>query len=404
VVAAAAGPAESVRPLEDLIEATSELGGARGQDHARILQLTSGSSGASKGVALELATVDGHVDALRRWLHRTADDRAASWLPLYHDMGLIGMVVTSVTAQVDLDLMTPTQFIKNPIRYLNCFSPGGATVSAMPAFALRHIARRVKPERLRDVDVSAMRVLFVGAERVDPTTLIDFEQLMEPHGLSDKALCPAYGMAEATLAVSACAPTERWHARPLGEHAAAAPRAGAGVHVVSCGSPLDDVHVTAVGEDGPVPEGSLGELQVRGPWIGDILGERAGLSDPNVHLTGDAGFVVSGEIYPVGRLGDATKSNGRMVFAEDVEMRLAEAGVDPMRCCALLGYGANGGRAVIVLEQPKPTWVDAATRVATNLFGDLEHEVAVVPMRSIARTSSGKPRRRELWARFAEDG
>lgn len=378
-----------------------ELSGARAPAGARILQLTSGSSGTAKAVTLDLAGVGEHVAAIHDWLGTTETDRPASWLPLHHDMGLIGMLVAPVTMGLDLDLMTPTQFIRSPARYLACFGRRGATLTAMPTFGLRHITRRVAAERLVDLDLRSWRILIVGAERVAADVLVDFERLLAPAGFSGLALCPAYGMAEATLAVSGVAPDEPWEATD-----SVPGRAGHGpaTRIVSCGLPLCGRDVVVLDDDGrEVGEGVVGEIEVRGGSIGERLPGGNG-HPPDRHRTGDSGFLLRGQVYPLGRLGDSCKLNGKTVFAEDVEERLVAEGIDPLRCCALLGYGPAGSRVVILLERPPEAWVVAAERVAATMFADGEYRVLAAPGRSISRTSSGKPRRRELWSRYGTSG
>ncbi|MEY2419984.1 MAG: hypothetical protein QOI95_51 [Acidimicrobiaceae bacterium] len=399
-----------VRATEDSSTEYMELSAARAVDHAAILQLTSGSSGVAKAVMLDLAGVDEHVDAILTWLEVNAEqDRAASWLPLHHDMGLIGMLVTGVAAGLELDIMTPVQFVRAPLRYLECFAARGATISAMPTFGLRHIVRRVRRARLDDFDFGSWRVLIVGSERVSADVLLAFEEHLGRNGLSDRTICPAYGMAEATLAVSGVPPTDRWSAVPAsavidgeaGPVPGALGTAGGTASVVSCGLPVPGREVVVVDEKGcSVLDGVVGEIEVTGHSLGRRLSEGDRMSGEKFR-TGDAGFVLNGQVYPLGRLGDATKSNGRTVFAEDVEERLVAEGIDPLRCCALLGYAAQGTLAVILLERPTPEWMAVAKRVAQSMFDGDEYRIVVAPGRSIVRTSSGKPRRRQLWSSYA---
>jgi acyl-CoA synthetase (AMP-forming)/AMP-acid ligase II len=167
-----------------------------------LLQLTSGSTGAARAVSIPHSALTANAGALSRWLGIAPGSSWASWLPLHHDMGLVGGMIAPVVYEADLWLMRPEQFVRDPLGYLRCFGMFGARLSATPPFALDLIARRVPADALEGMDFSSVEGIVVGAERIAPGTLERFHALLGPFGLRREALLPAYGLAEATLAVS----------------------------------------------------------------------------------------------------------------------------------------------------------------------------------------------------------
>ena len=213
-----------------------------------------------------------------------AGSHYASWLPLYHDMGLIGALLLPVSRQCALSNLRPEQFIRAPLRYLACFGRDGATNTVAPTFGYGYAARRIRPEDLRGMDFSGWIVAAVGAERVGAAPLHRFARLLEPHGFDPAAFAPGYGMAEATLQVTGT-PWDRlpWAIRvdasslrvgqPLRYERAglmAAGEDGAADWLVSSGLPVGDFELRIAGADGAdLPEGHLGELVVRGAAVVD---------------------------------------------------------------------------------------------------------------------------------------
>ncbi|MFG3556676.1 AMP-binding protein [Micromonospora sp. NPDC047557] len=386
-----------------------------------LLQFTSGSSGRARGVQVPHAALAANVAAIRRWLAMTPDDPTASWLPVHHDMGLIGCLVTPVVNTSDLWLMPPEEFVRNPGRYLRCFGARGARLTSMPNFGLEYIARRVRPEALTGLDFSAWRAVIVGAERVDAEALRRFCALLGPHGFDPRALLPAYGLAEATLAVTGLPLDELYHAvelRPdrlrLGARAVPDPAEGVdgGVEaypVVGCGRPLTGVRVRIVDEAGtPLPDGVVGEIEVHGPSVAkgyvnanDSASQTA--LGGGVLRTADAGFLHDGQLHVLGRLGDSMKVRGRAVFAEDLEWAICRPGVPAQRMAALLGHRGGTATVVAVFEQAQPEWLAQAERELRRRAEGAQVVIVDAPRGTIARTSSGKPKRRQLWQAFVDD-
>ncbi|NGO07857.1 fatty acyl-AMP ligase [Streptomyces sp. HC44] len=386
--------------------------GRRDVPDLALVQFTSGSSGRPRGVRVSHDALAANVAAIRAWERATESDAWCSWLPMHHDMGLIGCMVVPVSGgNNDLAVCTPETFIRHPMAYLRRFARGGATITATPAFGLQRIVDRVAPEQLDGLDFADWRTLIVGAERIDPALVESFTGLMAGHGLEPSALTPAYGLAESTLAVTgvpvdqsassvrirrgelAVGAVVRTDVDGLDEHGI--------VDVISCGRPLAGLDVWLAGPEGePVPEGHLGEVVVTGTSLADgyLEGSAAGTSFCDGRLyTRDVAFERGGELFVLGRLGDSLKVNARFVFAEDVEMMLGRAGLDLNRTCVVLGELGSRAHAYAVLEDLGAECAELADRVLTTTCPGVERHVVPVPRGTIPRTSSGKSRRRELW-------
>ncbi len=404
---------ESTVTIDEVLASGSGNAGRAGRASLALLQFTSGSSGRARGVRISFGALEANVGAIREWLKMTTEDATATWLPVHHDMGLIGCLVTPVTNGSDIWLLRPEQFVHSPTRYLRCFGESGARLTAMPAFGLAYIARRVSPAMLDGLDFSRWRAVIVGAERLDAAVFDQFHRLLAPFGLRRSAILPAYGLAEATLAVTAVPLFEGWRSvtvRPgplaIGDAIALSDTAAEGNAVVGCGHPLADATVTVVDERGqPLPHGHVGEIVVRAPSVasGYLSAEESSsltTLEAGRLATGDAGFLLDGELYVLGRLGDSLKIRGRAVFAEDIEAALATAGLPGYRLAVTLGILDGRPTALAVLERPQSGWAELAERIVQQRTDGARVVVAPVPRGAIARTSSGKPKRRLLWHSF----
>jgi acyl-CoA synthetase (AMP-forming)/AMP-acid ligase II len=387
-----------------------------------VLQFTSGSSGAPKGVRVSPDNLAANVEAVSRWIALTPDDSLSSWLPLYHDLGLAGTFLCSLIPQLDLWVMSPKEFIAAPGRWLECHGRHGATVTAAPSFGYGYAARKVRAEDLAGMDFSGWRVAITGAERVDPRAAADFASLLRPFGFLPSAFCPSYGLAEATLTVSGVAPgvgTRMVRVRGLragarvevaaqGTLGADRPDSGSG-WLASCGPPVSGMDVHVVGEDGSsLPEEHVGEITVSGPLVAlgyheQQPGTASEFSSAGLR-TGDSGFMLDGEVYVVGRLGDSMKVRGRNVHAEDVEAELVLIqGIRRGNCLVALGDAGGAPQAIAVVESADTGWLDGAVSVLRASTAEAVRLTVVrVPRGGIPRTTSGKPRRRLVWRQFQE--
>jgi acyl-CoA synthetase (AMP-forming)/AMP-acid ligase II len=384
---------------------------ARPAASAALLQFTSGSSGRVKGVRVPASALAANVAAISKWLAMAEGDATASWLPVHHDMGLIGCLLTPVDQQRDLWLLEPADFIRDPARYLACFSAPGAAMTAMPPFGLDYISRRLSPESLAGSDFSNWRALIVGAERIDIDVLDRFMALMGPFGFDRRALLPAYGLAEATLAVTGLPLPEQFATVPVAPRLVSLgePITSTGEQVqqvVGCGRGLDGVTVAVFDEAGePLPDRHVGQIVVRGASVAEGYASSEGSTGltewrDDMLWTGDAGFMDGGQLFVIGRLGDAMKVRGRTVFAEDIESALVEAGVPRLRLAVLLGSSVRGATAVVLLERPEDGWTAVAEATLRRITEGVSTVILDVPRRSIYRTTSGKPKRRDMWAAY----
>lgn len=384
-----------------------------------LLQFTSGSSGSPRGVMVTWENLEANSELIAREAGYEDGDVVASWLPLYHDMGLIGCFLTPIARQGTLKLMRPDHFIRDPARWLRCF--GEAAHTAAPPFAYAYCARRVKPEQLEGLDVSGWKMALIGAEPIDPHTLEMFAQLMEPFGFSRTMFKPAYGMAETTLLVTMDdVPRDPLAVRPdpealafgqpvriLDQHTLGPESLGAKAGwVVGCGTPEDDVPVAIVDDEGrELESGLLGEIVVGGPsacpgYFAGAEAKSTRFMDGKVY-TGDAGFFHEGQLFVLGRMGDSIKVRGRSVYVEDLESKIAEvSGLGKGRIVVVGVPGAGRKGLALFAETQDEAWIGGVREMLRRRLGDDVELTIVVGAGLIQRTSSGKPRRRYMWERL----
>ncbi len=368
----------------------SEIRGARPDDVA-VIQYTSGSTGRPRGVLVRHGSLAANTTAIAQTFGLSDESKGLNWLPPFHDMGLVGGLLTPVMAGIPVRVLAPQDFLKSPLWWLHQISRSGATVSGGPNFAFDLCVRRVRsPEQLDGLDLSGWQVAFNGGERVRATTLDRFSRTFAPAGFRAESFLPCYGLAEATLMVSA----GHWSG-PAGD-----------THVeVGCGRPVAGQQVRVVDPSGPTccPDGSEGEIWVSGTQVtdgyltgdaGDLFGELDGVR----HLrTGDLGRMDAGELTITGRVKDVLVLRGVNHHAADIEdAALAEAGESGRCAAAFLVETGPDPLAVLVLEagggadQALSRRLRAAVLGATGLRLD---RVVITGPRTIPRTSSGKVRR-----------
>jgi acyl-CoA synthetase (AMP-forming)/AMP-acid ligase II len=377
-----------------------------------VVQFSSGSTGPQKGVRIPRAAMGANVRAIRDWLQFDPDrgDGFASWLPVYHDMGLVGGLVFPMAYGADLWLLRPEQFIRHPLRWLRCFAPGLATTTTTATLGLTQLLRRVRPEHLAGLDLSGMRTLIVGAERVEEGVVRAVADLLRPCGFDPAAVLPAYGLAESTLAVNGVRHADRRRTVAVdpaslmfGERVRAVPDDDpGGTTLVGCGRPLGGMTTTVVDDDGhALGDGILGEIEVRGASVAE--GYVGGPRFDGVLRTGDAGFLVDGELFVVGRLGDCVKLFGRWLFAEDVERVAQAVSPRPGRTVCLLGALDGRNTAAVVIEGAAGAGAAAVGVALRRHFAELRILVVTAPTGWIQRTTSGKAMRRPMWQRLTAE-
>ena len=331
------------------------------------LQYTSGSTGSPKGVVLSHGDVLASLEAMAAALGATPRDVFVSWLPLYHDMGLIGAWMGSLYYGFPLVLMSPLDFLARPVRWLEAIHRHRGSLSGGPSFAYELCVRRIEPEEAERLDLSSWRLAFNGAEPVNPDTMDRFAAKFAPCGFPPNAMTPVYGLAEATLGV-AFTPlgrgprVEAVDADAITRRARAVPRAsGPPEHIrrfVSCGPPIPGFEVRIVDGGGTeLEERAEGAIEFRGPsaTAGYFRNPAAtgALFDADWLRTGDRGYIAGGELYVTGRDKDLIIRAGRNIYPYDLEAAVGEVEGVRKGCVAVFASvdpGAGTERLVVVAE------------------------------------------------------
>lgn len=376
------------------------------------LQYTSGSTGTPKGVIVTHGNLMANVLAAGRGLSFGPDDRMVSWLPLYHDMGLVGGLFTPVCHLTSTHLLPAMDFLLRPRAWLLALTHYRATVTVAPNFAYHLLAHKIPDTDLAGVDLSSIRTLVNGAEPVDLATAEAFAARFAPHGLHPHAYFPVYGLAEATLSV-AFPPLRRPlvvdHVRrddlATGQPLSAAAGPGPGVvSVVSVGKALAEHEIRIVAPDTgePVGERRLGEIVVCGPSVSP--GYFGAPPNGRSLRTGDLGYLADGELFVVDRLKDLVLVAGRSYAPTDIE-RAVETIPEVLHGRAVaFSVPASGTEAlVLVVEVRAPAREDLNDDIRHRVLDEIglaAEEIVLLRPGTLARTSSGKIMRRDARERY----
>jgi 1-acyl-sn-glycerol-3-phosphate acyltransferase len=397
-------------------------------DATAFLQYTSGSTGNPKGVVLSHANLLANVRAMWRASRVSSADTFLSWLPLYHDMGLIGACIGSLYVGYRLALMSPLEFLAKPSRWLWGIHRHRATVSAAPNFAYELCLNKLSDAELEGLDLSCWRLAFNGAEPVSADTVERFSARFARYGLRREALFTVYGLAEGALGVTfpplGRGPAiDRVNRAALTRDAVARPAAVDDMHplrVVSCGLPLPGHEVRVVNTAGhELPERTQGRIQFRGPSATRGYYKNpsadAALFDGDWLNTGDVGYVAAGELYLTGREKDVIVRGGANIHPAELEA--AVANLPGVRKGGVAVFPATdprtGTERIVVLAEvglkdaeERRRIAAAITRLAVDRIGMPPDDVVLAPPRSVLKTSSGKIRRitcRQLYEQGALD-
>ncbi|WP_336601147.1 AMP-binding protein [Paraburkholderia bengalensis] len=378
-----------------------------------LLQYTSGSTGTPKGVVLTHANLLANIRAMGQIARIEEHDIFASWLPLYHDMGLIGAWFGPLYFGIPLYLMSPLIFLARPERWLQAISHYHATVTAAPNFAYERCTRRIEETDLQGVDLSSLRVAFCGAEPVSASTMRAFAARFAGHGFRDTALTPVYGLAENTLGLTFSEPgrgirTDRISRVRFAEsqHAVPAESTDDLLELVSCGRALPRNQIRIIDADGnEVSERAVGRIEFRSPSSTSGYFENPGLTARLIHDgwldTGDLGYMADEELFITGRMKDLVIRAGRHFFPYELEAAVGRLPGVRTGCVAVCGTPdtQTGTDRLLVIAETRATAPAtlAAIRAGINeasvaLLGAPPEEVALVPPHSILKTSSGKIR------------
>ncbi|MHC8353821.1 AMP-binding protein [Pseudomonas sp. LB3P81] len=420
----------SLTRIASVAELTGEGGKcvtpARQPDDIAFLQYTSGSTGQPKGVMVSHANVLANLRAMGRALKVGPQDVFVSWLPMYHDMGLIGAWLGSLYYGYSLVLMSPLAFLARPARWLWTIDRFRGTLSAAPNFAYELCLSKLADADLEGLDLSSWRVAFNGAEPVSPDTLQRFTERFVRYGLAPTALAPVYGLAEATLGV-AFPPLNRGPLIDRVEREAFQARgnalpaeAGATLRFVSSGRPLPGHQIRIVDGSGvEVPERSEGHLQFSGPsttggYYRNPEETRRVLRDGWFDSL-DFAYMAGGEVYLTGRAKDLIIRAGRNIYPYDVEAAVGNLPGLRKGCIAVFGSPdpATGTERLVVLAESYEKEAAArqrlqqeVNRIVVDLTGVPPDDIVLAPPHSVLKTSSGKIRRaasRELYERGEVD-
>ena len=405
--------------LDDVLRAPTEAAPLEIARVARealaILQFTSGSTSAPKGVMLPHHEVCANLDAIAMGVELDRDvDVAVSWLPLYHDMGLIGLLLTPMTTGASLVLAGPQDFMGAPSRWMRWISRHRGSLTAGPNFSYVLAARALHREE--QLDLSSLRMSLNGAEPVDPATVEAWLDAGERHGLARGAAFPAFGMAELTLAGAfppvgrglvidtvdlAVLETERFAAQST-------PGANGARSFVKLGRAVEGLELRIVDpDDGRVlVDREVGELEIRGTSVTPGYYKRPDATAAAFHdgwlRTGDLAYLVDEELVVCGRKKDVIIVGGRNVWPEDIERAVATvSGVRPGNVIAFGVPGRNEKEEVIVVCETKAdpadyaTVVDAVKHRVRDAVGLPAHDVVLIAPSSMPKTSSGKLQRSE---------
>lgn len=405
--------------LEALPQGTPEFEPVSADDIA-YLQYTSGSTRFPRGVIVTQGSVMANLRGISTdGIRLRPKDRCVSWLPYYHDMGLVGFVLTPMATQLSVDYLRTQDFAMRPKQWLNLLSRNRGTVSVAPPFGFDLCVRRCSAADAQALDLSSWRVAGVGAEPISIATLDRFAEHFAVSGFKSKAFMPCYGLAENTLAVSFVAAdagaqvdrVDRAILETEGRAEAATDQSVAVSAFVNCGKPLPGHHLDVVDDAGnALPERSIGRIVIRGPSLMKGYFEDAEsieqLRATRQLDTGDLGYLFNGDLYVTGRKKDLIIIRGRNIWPQDIEMIVeSEPEVRPGDAIVFLTDKGNEP-SVVIQVQYRSLDEERRAHLLSTLFAKIHSEFGIsatidlVPPHSIPRTSSGKPARAEARKRF----
>lgn len=399
------------------------------RDDPVLIQYTSGSTSDPKGVVVSHANLLAHVEDVDIGFRHDRESVMVSWLPPFHDMGLIYCGLQPVAQRFGCVMMSPAEFVRRPVCWLQAISHFRGTHTASPNFGYELCVERVSSEQVAALDLSCVRCMANGAEPVRYETLRRFAEKFTAAGLRAEAMCPSYGMAEHTLKISTspvtCPPRATWvDAKALGHGQVRVVPEGEGRGIVGCGfpGPETDVVIAEPASGAPCEDAAIGEIWLRGRLTAHgYWGAHAGdetfaaftaTGDGPYLRTGDLGFVRDGELHVTGRLRDLIIIRGRNHFPSDIEFTVqrAHAALAPDRGAAFSVDGAGGEQLVIAHELSRDARSTDPAEIFPRIVEAVSLEHALVPAaivllgpHDLPVTSSGKVRRRATKEAFEED-
>jgi acyl carrier protein len=391
-----------------------DAGDAESSDIA-FLQYTSGSTGVPKGVMLTHANLLANIRAMGKVVGATSNDVFVSWLPVYHDMGLIGAWLGSLYHAMPLVIMSPLQFLTKPQRWLWAVHRYRGTLSPAPNFAYELCVARVKESDLEGLDLSSWRLSWNGAEPVSPQSIKNFTDKYAKYGFKPEAMSPVYGLAESsvglTFPVNVRTPRVEYFQRDalshLGRAIVTEEKDNNAIPVIGLGFPLPGHQIRIVDDLGKeLPEGEEGELEFKGPSATQGYYRNPEKTKILYHddwlVTGDRAFTIGGELFLTGRTKDIIIKAGRNIYPHELEQAVANiTGVRKGCVAAFGGYDRRSGtEKLVLLAESRETDQDQINEIkkqinalALSLLGSPADDIVIGPPHTIPKTSSGKIRR-----------
>ncbi len=379
-----------------------------------LIQYTSGSTGQPKGVVLSHAAVLANIRAMGEAAEVTPDDVFVSWLPLYHDMGLIGAWMGSLCLDMTAVIMSPLTFLARPSRWLAALSEYRGTITAAPNFAYELCLRKVSDADMAGLDLSCVRMALNASEPVVAGTVERFAARFAPYGLNPGALTPVFGLAESAVGLAFPPLGRGLHvdhvaADPLRREGRAEPvAAGAGaLAIVGCGRPLPGYELRVVDDSGrAVGERTEGRLEFRGPSVTSGYFRNAEATAALFHdgwlVTGDLAYLADGELFITGRTKDLIIVAGRNLHPEDLETAVGRIPGVREGCVAVFGVrrADDATERLVVVAESREASPEVGERIrrdiaalAVELLGTAADDIVLAPPGSVPKTSSGKIRR-----------
>ena len=384
------------------------------------LQYTSGSTSTPRGVMVTHANLMANISAFLGpvGVNVGPEDVGVSWLPLYHDMGLIGMVLGPLIYVGPLIILSTTSFARDPRSWLKAIDKYRGTITFAPNFAFAQVLKRLRDQDLEKLDLSCLRVVGCGAEPIQAATLRSFAERLAPVGFRAETLLPSYGLAESTLAVSlhrlgTPIRTEYLDLEALAQGIARpiSPEAKTAVELVSCGFPLPDHDVAILNDDGErLGEREIGEITVQGKSVAQGYYENPTATASTwrhgrMH-TGDLGYLADGELFVCGRKKELIIIRGANYYPHDIEATVRELpGIKRGNVTAFSTRRDGVERLIVVAEADPREGEELRQAIATRILEALGlevGEVVLIPVGGLPRTTSGKLQRAKVAQLYEE--